>query len=411
MRQRGWLDTDQVKLLVDLFQFIPGPADLTRFMLRHVEDEAIVGRFHLFDEFERTYKGKVKQWFDAQGVPEEVARYIWGAHWQNMPFGQLAEMKFRLRPDKVGDAKDPAGYPYAVTDDDLFQALRENDVPPFWRYKLIELKFRLPRLIDVRRAYFAGVIDDSAIRSDLLDRGISPESADLLLPVYRRLRRDQLRRHRVVRLYQSDAIGEQQARAILAGEGFAADEVSDAISWADVEASAAVTARCVKQISVRFTRGEIPRDDLPQALLSFGLSPKQVARVVQGVTCTLATKPKDLTAANICEMHGRGVIDDQTALDRLARLGYSADDAARMFAVCGQKEAEKKAKKKAADDKKNAAKTKGLTQSQLLRLLVKGELTADDVLARLMGMGMSQGDAEKLIAAALAPAPPRPGKK
>lgn len=384
-------------MLTNLFQHIPGPSDLVHMMLRHVEDPAIVGRFKLFDEFERTYKGQLKTWFEQQGVPEEVARYLWAAHWQNMPFGQLAEMKFRLRPEKMGNAVDPAGYPYAVTDDDLFQALRENDVPPFWRYKLIELKFRLPRLIDVRRAYFAGVIDDSAVLSDLLDRGISPDTAQLLLPVYRRLRRDFIRRGRIVRLYQSDSVGEDKARQLLAGEGYQADEINDAISWADTEATAAVTQRCVRQIQVRYTRGEIPREDLPTLLSGFGFSPKQIARVIQSVGCTLATKPKDLTAAQICDFHGRGTISDQEALQRLTRLGYSADDAARMFNKCQQTEAEKAAKKAAKDAKDMAKGKKPLTQAQILRLLKAGEITAPDATQRLIDLGVAPADAAKLV--------------
>ena len=403
-RDRGWLEQEAVDLFVKLFEAVPGPADLVRFMLRDVEDPNIVDRFSLDAEFDDKYKGQVKSWFNSQGVSEKLALYEWRAHWQNMPWTQLQQMQFRLRPDKVNGAKDPAGYPLAVTPADVFAALGQNDVPPYWRYKLMEVSYNLPRLIDVRRAYFAGVLDDAAIRSDLLDRGLSPESADLLVPVYRRLRRDGLRRDRVVRLYQSDALGEDRARALLAADGYTDVEIDAALDWADVEANAAVTAKCVKQISARFTRGEIPREDLPTVLSSFGLSPKQIARVVRSVTCTLATKPKDLTAAQICDFHSRGILSDQTALDRLLRLGYSADDAARMFARCQQTEAEKAAKAQAKADKAAGKGKKSLTQGQILRLLARGEITRPDAVQRLVDSGLRPDDAAKLVAAALAKA-------
>lgn len=402
MRLRGWLSKDSVDVLKRSAAVVPGPADLIRFMLKDVEDDKIVKKFGLHDEFGQKYKGQLKRWFQDQGVTNQVALYEWAAHWQNMPWTQLQEMRFRLRPDKVGARVDPEGYALATTDQDVFDALGQNDVPPFWRYKLMEVSYRLPRLIDVRRAYFAGVINDDVVASDLLDRGNSPATVQILLPVYQRLRRDQLRRHRVTRLYQTDSLGEDQARQLLAGEGYAPKEVQDALAWADVEATAAVTRRCVRQIQVRFTRGEIPRTDLPGVLSGFGFSAKQIARVVQSVTCTLATKPKDLTAAQICDLNGRGILSNDEALARLLRLGYSEDDAARMFAQCQNKQGEKAAKA-AAKAAKDAAKAhKPLTQGQILRLVRDGQITPADAVQRLIDLKLSAADAVKLVDATVA---------
>lgn len=402
LRQRGWLERDAAEIMKGLTRVVPGPADLIRFMLKDVEDANIVKKFGLYDEFNQKYKGTLLRWFKDQGVPDNVALYEWAAHWQNMPWTQLQEMKFRLRPDKYGARVDPKGYPYVVNDLDLFDALGQNDIPPFWRYKLMEVSYRLPRLIDVRRAYFQGVVNDEFVLSDLLDRGNSPDTAASLLGVYQRLRRDFVRRSRIVRLYQTDSVGEDQARQLLAGEGYQPGEIQDAIVWADIEASAAVTRRCVRQIQARFTRGEIPRTDLPGVLAGFGFSAKQIARVVQSVSCTLATKPKDLTAAQICDFNGRGILSNDEALARLLRLGYSEDDAARMFAQCQNKQGEKAAKVAAKAAKDEAKKHKPLTQGQILRLAVKGEITPADATQRLIDRGLTADDAMKLVAAALA---------
>lgn len=401
LRNRGWLDRDSAEILKRLTEQVPGPADLVRFMLRDVEDPNIVERFGLNEEFPQKYRGQVKRWFSDQGVSEKLALYEWRAHWQNMPWTQLREMLFRLRPDKYDGQKDPAGYPYRVSADDVFAALGQNDVPPFWRYKMMEVSYNLPRLIDMRRAYFSGVIGDADVRSDLLDRGNSPATVDMLVPVYRRLRRDQLRRHRLVKLYQSNALGEADARQLLANEGYRPNEVDDAIAYADLEADAAVQAQCIRRVGQRYERGEIPKQQLPQVLQGFNLSAKQVTRLAEHITCTLQTKAKELTAQQICNFFGQGILTELAARGRLSRLGYSDDDADRMFAKC-QIDVAAKEKKKAAADKKEADKgKKKLSQAQVLRMVKRREMQPAEAQQRLVEIGYLPADAQRLIADAL----------
>lgn len=382
MRQRGWLDDQFVLLKRALAYEIPSPSDLIHMMLRHVEDDAIVGTFKLYDEFDKTYKGQLKDWFDQQGVPESVAARLWAAHWANMPFGQLQEMLFRLRPEKYGDLKDDHGYPLQVTPEIIYQALRENDVPPFWRGKLIEIKYNLPRLIDQRNAYMQAVQGEDEYVSLLKDRGQRAEDIPWLLRLAKRRKRDALRRNQWVTLYRDSGIPAALATTQLQLDGYDAGEIKDALAYADIQRAAISRKKCIAGLRKRFLKGEISIDDVAQFLAGAGYDATQVVALRQQITCEFETNSKTLSKSEVCDSFTRGLIDQQTAMRQLQRLGLTPADAATVLGLCTIKKQPKK---------------KQLTVGQICDAVVLGQMTPAEGTQRLMDLNYTEADSARIL--------------
>lgn len=79
-------------------EYVPTPTEAAEWMGKDLGDPLLTQTFGLFNEFYQKYRGAVKQAFDFNGVPEQWARQIFGAHRKSAAPHQMYEMHKRLRP-------------------------------------------------------------------------------------------------------------------------------------------------------------------------------------------------------------------------------------------------------------------------------------------------------------------------
>lgn len=143
-----------------LADVLPPPADLIRFAVKEVFNEATATLFGQFEEADRLPYDRFAQ----LGINEQHAREYWAAHW-DLPSPQMGFEMFHRR---------------IIDEATLKTLLKAQDYMPFWRDKMIALNYRPITRIDIRRLHKEGIYKPADVESAYLDLGYSPTNAALL---------------------------------------------------------------------------------------------------------------------------------------------------------------------------------------------------------------------------------------
>lgn len=202
-REIGVLDGNYVKEWVELSKTLPTMTDLLRFMVRDADDPTVVEQYKLDTDFNQKYQSQIKKWGQAIGLPEDVFRYFWRSHWEIPSNTQLYEMLQRLRPDRPEviefQEKHPVwkpmsemwvknGGPLIVTAADVKRALQVNDLMPGWVDPAMAVSYRPITRTDAVRAYEIGSFTEDQLYHALRDNGYNETNARTLVSYYQQLR-------------------------------------------------------------------------------------------------------------------------------------------------------------------------------------------------------------------------------
>jgi hypothetical protein len=350
-------------------------------LVRDTADPAIVTRFGTDALFNEKWQGEIIEWARAQGITDEVARHYWRAHWSIPSPTQLFDMFHRSRGL-------PDGHPAKVTPDDVKAALVQQDILPYWIEPLLNTTYSVMRLIDVRNAYFTGVIQDDEVRRQLRMRGYSDDDVETVLGFYRVEKQKKLLSHSIVKevgalendvptlqriLTEAGATPETINRAIARAAKLARQSttVKDYIAgYLGMDALLADLARvgfpqqiresilryarerrhrrskrdCLAAIEYQYMHAVLDRPQAIQAVLPLVGHPDDAAEIVAGWECLRAARRREIPAATLCTWFEQGIITPEHFLDSLKRLGYTDDDAWRVVASCAIRLGEKQAK-------------------------------------------------------------------
>ena len=265
MRQLGFVEPETAENLFKITEQVPTLQDIIRLMVRDADDTAgVVAQFDLDAKFTDKYPvgGKLREWAEFQGVPEDVARYAWRAHWQIPPPTALFEFYHRLR-------KNPE-YPDML--DDVKAALIQQDILPFWHRHYLAISFRPMGRIDIRRSYNIGALSDDEVKDAYTQLGYSDETVDSLFKFSKRLRDAAIPNSQPVKLWLKGTIDRGDARQRLLDDGFPADAIDKALS--DSEA-----AFSTHELSKAFMRGELRRENYVARLTQLGVSNEGATRI------------------------------------------------------------------------------------------------------------------------------------
>lgn len=327
LRELGFIEPGDFPEVMELSKYIPGPQDTVRFMLRDVEDQKIVSRFGLDSEFKDKYTGKLKDFAKAQGVDDDTMLRYWRAHWSIPSPTQLYEMYHRLRNKPQGD-------PTAVTIDDIKTALQQQDILPFWIDKLLAVSFRPMRQVDVRNAYFAGVIDKQAVRESFEDAGFSDRHARILTAHVEKQKTRYYVSSPEVKRYANGEISAAELDSTLSARGADPVDVQESLSAGLKIASSNSRKLCVSAIRRRFLLSEFDRNEAVSRLISQGVDVDVANHLASGWQCQLESQGKHFSAAQLCKMLERGIIGSVEFVQRLQRAGWSREDAVKLYWVC-----------------------------------------------------------------------------
>lgn len=334
MRGLGVLEESDKNRFNDLVQAFPGFDDLMRLMVRDVFNKKVVEDYGYDLGFGDNYAGKAKEYGKAIGVPDDLAREFWRAHWLIPSNTQLFEMLHRLRPGHV-----PPNL--AVTVDDIKRTLQINDMLPFWAERLAAVSYRPLTRTDVQRAFQLGAIDRQAVKANYQDEGYDEANAEVLtrFTVLQKQRRDMRSAglptpREAVNSFSRCEISQGELESLLGGVLFEPQQVQLAVQGAKIKRTQWIRRQKIALTKKAYLNGVIDQPAARDELASLGLMPLEVDTLFGTWLREWAKREKAIPASQLCKLREQGLVTADEQLKRLVRLGYSVEDANAIAGSC-----------------------------------------------------------------------------
>lgn len=334
--RRSGVLTDEIKAQFEkLVEAWPGMDDVVRFMTRDVDDNNLVERFGMDDEFTQKWKDKTQAYGEGLGMTTELARRYWRAHWQLPSPTQLKEMLHRNRKGRVPDDA-------VVSRGDVETALKQNDLLPFWVPKEIAISYAPLTRTDTQRAFFIGALKEKDVRESYLDLGYNDRDAEILVNFTKKLKYQYIARQvglptakELSTMYSRHEITEQEFEAQLKELGYGDEEQQTAKLSA--ERLRTRRERDIHRKAIRrwFFIGSINEVQAENRLIDAGYGPMQANRIKNEWVFEREAKGKAIPAAMLCRMRERNLITIEEQLKGLVGLGYSTERARLIAQDCG----------------------------------------------------------------------------
>lgn len=411
----GWHDPFDVGMMERLETFVPPYSDLTRMMVHDVEDERVVDDYQLDAQFEDKYKGQLQQWARDQGIPDDVFLYIWRTHWSYPSNTQAYEFIRRLRrdrPERVawekanpqGPDESLAAYlnrgPIAVTEEMVRRLLTVNDLNQRWLPAVLSVSYQPITRTDATRAYEIGSFTEEQLRWNFIFNGYTDADAQLLVDYYKQQKQRRMANatgaltiRKVLQLFRDGALTDVEAdnvlKPLMPNEADRARLMNDTLFEYDKETKRTL----IKGIRRAFIFGEHSRDIASLMLADIGVPNLTAVRLLDRWQADMLGRLKEPTVRMLCSWYNHGIITIGDYHARLLRLGYDAQDAARIVAVCDadwkekvRKEARKEADKAMKESNKtlaNKCAIRAAKDSQLASNLGKYDRLMQDIRAEM----------------------------
>ena len=157
----------------------PGISDIVRMAVREAYTPEIAERFGQYQDLPAEFITEAAK----VGIPEEIAKQYWAAHWDLPSSGQGFEMFHRTTASPVDADSEPvkykgevAGY-RVINEATLNLLLRALDVMPYWRKKLPQIAYNPFTRVDIRRMHKLGILNEKAVFRAYIDIGYDEAKA------------------------------------------------------------------------------------------------------------------------------------------------------------------------------------------------------------------------------------------
>lgn len=344
LTERYGLPQDVASNYDKLTATLPGIGDVVRFMVRDVADPKVVEKYQYDAEFLEKWNGKLRDFTQALGLDEEVMRYFWRAHWELPSPTQLYEMLRRLRADSV----DPKARALSLTERDVADALAANDIPKFWRDRLIAISYLPMTITDAKQAYIDGAIDENTLRSIIRDNGRNEFHTQLIIDMVNRQKARRTQRligsftpDKVTKWLKNGVVDEAKARRLYIDAGLTESQADHAIKMAKEALKNERLEKRVRMIEKRYAVGDLLKDQAINLLNKVGVDLAKAEQMVEEWEFEIQVRSKQVTAAMMCSWFYRGLISVDEFAVRLRRIGYQDADVVRIIAECQASAAER----------------------------------------------------------------------
>lgn len=364
LRELGVTKDEDRERLWKLTEQIPQFADLIRLIVRDVFNDQTVADARLDDGFDTNYMNSelARNYGLAAGVPDDLARMYWRAHWQIPSYSMLREMLFRLRPGEV----DPK---LALDREGVRKALMQDDWAPGFVDRMIETAYLPINRTDFTRIYFDHVIDDDELKKRYMSVGYNEKDAEVQVADMRVRRR--INDYKtggfpsIVQLVQMYGRCEIDHDTLLDGvqkQSVSDEQTAAALEGAEIRRNVRERQSAIKTVTREFKLGLISEGEASSRLSEQGVDSGCVPGLVRAMRGQRARQSKYVSAQQLCKMRDHGIITPMQQLEALIRQGWDAQDADRIVAECSweiddrQRKAMEKAAAKAAKEKDKADK-------------------------------------------------------
>jgi len=366
LRNLGVLDFNDRESFRTLTEFIPPYSDLIRMMVRDSADDTVAAKYDYDRGFTNKFTGPMEEWAKAQGIPADVFKYLWRAHWSIPSNTALYEMYHRLRPDRPevkkweAEAAQFAGVPgwaaanpapTSIKLEDVRQALEINDVAPAWVQPLLDISYRPITNTDAARAFEIGVYNEDELKNAFLDNGYNKANAETLVKFYKQLKARRIGNvtgvwsiRKTVNYYKKGGIDRNQATQRLIPLVPDMETINRVLDGAETEMQAEAIQANIAAVRKAYLYGEIDKDLTETRLDQLGVGIVQIAQLIFRWDGDKRGKLKEPTVRMLAGWYMRGIISPTNLYERLRRLGYTDADANRILNASSYDLAEKNEK-------------------------------------------------------------------
>lgn len=345
MRGNGVIDDQEQLWMYKATEAMPSVSDIVRFMVRDADDNEVAKRYGTDDALSTKYGAQLQSWAKGQGITDDVMKYYWRSHWEIPSNTALFEMLHRLRPNRTGQGLSGG---ITVSQQDIKDALVVNDVLPFWAERLMEISYKPLTRTDAQRAYFIDALSENELKDSYLDLGYNEDNADRLVRFTNQLKskRKQTtggteKATSVIKYYKSWLIGDTEAKQRLKNGGLSEKAASEALQIASVQRKNDSQIKCIAGVKSQYKRYIIDDIEARRDLTDLGMALENVGPLVNNWRCERASKPKELSASQVCEAYQNNLINDVEYRRRLGAIGYQEDEAGILLEICRTKKGNK----------------------------------------------------------------------
>ena len=330
LRANGFMGTYDASKFEAVNEFVPPIQDLVRFMVRDVFDPAVVNSLRLDDEFDNKWVNEAEQWGKWQGVPDDVAKMYWRAHWQIPSSGQLFDIYHRNKeePNQVEGKFDLPR---------LTRTLQINDNLPSMIPYLEQISEHLLTRVDIRRAYRLGSIVDSDVRKNYIMRGYSDANADIMVKYADNDKEQFLMGRREVKLYRDGIISDAEFIQSMQKYDPKPQMFDYIYRITEAERRAPIIKRCLKSLEKQYLDRALDDEQLQVKLDELDVPVVTQQRFKDELECLQRSEYKELTANQLCQIYSGGQIAGHVFIDRLEKLGYEFPEAMEIKMLCDWK--------------------------------------------------------------------------
>jgi hypothetical protein len=319
------------EILKSLAFIVTPPQDAIRFAVREVYDPERRRELTLDADLPPRFLDEARK----AGVPEQLARDYWAAHWELPSPAQVFEMMHR-RVRKID------GTPF--TPEDVRKYLVAADVAPFWRPLLEQISFAPLTRVDVRRMRKVDVLSKAEVESAYLDLGYDAGNArrladfvELDVKGEKRIETADLTaglRSRIVTAVVNGTISEERGRSWLAQLEADPEDVELLIAEARELRSGRRADRIRELVEQLYVRGRWTLDEARTELRRRGFTDDEVRGIAEEIQLERRLREpeervladRDLTKAEILDARDDAIVADAQARSMLAELRYDAEE-------------------------------------------------------------------------------------
>lgn len=347
LRKIGIVSPLAEKISYQLTEFVPSPSDIVRFMVRDAFDETLNTNQVADRELPQKYTEKAKAWARDQGIPDEVFKFFWRAHYEYPSNTALFEMLHRLRNDGI---KLPDGTPVdKVTVQDIAKVIQINDMAPDWVNRLLAISYSPLTRVDARRAFEVGDLTADELEEAYLDLGSSPKNAKTLRkfaettsgPI-RAKKLGHASTSEVLEWYRSYVISRETAAQLLEKSGIKPDAVGTYLETEDNRLIAKDRKAQISALKSRYMKGEFSVSQATDQLLRAGVDNGRIGDLLFTWSNLRDARYKSPTVGMLCKWWSNGYITISEYQRRVENLGFTLEDASRIIQSCQQQDSERK---------------------------------------------------------------------
>ena len=378
-KRTGLHSRDDLDRLHRLTEFMPPPSDLIRFAVKDIFDPNLPDRAGMLAELSE--QKELLDWLRAQGIGEitfktrdgrtltrNAAELYWLASFELPSPTQAYHMLHRLRPNRVEKWAVPGQTPEQVLAmatgiSDIRALLKDKDYRPGWRDRLAAISYGSVGRIDLRRFYKDGVFGEprgpagferlpdgryvavgeaeKEVYESQLDNGLSPtDSGRMAYWLSLDWERGKGGRQRaqtgklLCRAYTAGALTRGQAFDRLREAGFQGLEANVFLDNCDLEHSLKVLEKLVASTRSGYLSGALTAEQARSRLAGYGVHSERVRGLLNLWEAENLRRPREATAAQLCEWVGSGLLTPAEMLARLRNLGWREVDAQRVVRHC-----------------------------------------------------------------------------